>query len=216
MLVGVTGLPIFRARRPKIPRTRSGIWRWSVSLPFVLSVVVLSVVGLDAGAVHGADETAPEEQLKSAFLYKFTHYAEWPSDRMGDDGAPVTMCVIGRDSLAEALELAVRGRESRGRPVAVKRLASADAAASCHVLFIGWSESWRISRALGRLANQPILTVGDADGFAHHGGMINLTKRGNRMRFEINRSAVERAGLHLSSQLLKLATLVDDQKAPGA
>ena len=41
--------------------------------------------------------------------------------------------------------------------------------------------------------------------------MINFTRRGSRLGFEINRGAVRRAGLDLSSQLLKLAKLVPDE-----
>jgi hypothetical protein len=59
----------------------------------------------------------------------------------------------------------------------------------------------------------PTLTVGDAEGFAQHGGMINFTRRGARLGFAINRGAVSRAGLSLSSQLLKLAELVPDDGA---
>ncbi len=55
------------------------------------------------------------------------------------------------------------------------------------------------------------LIVGDVAGFARRGGMVNLTKKGNRLRFEINRRAVESAGLRLSSQLLKLANLIEDE-----
>jgi hypothetical protein len=43
--------------------------------------------------------------------------------------------------------------------------------------------------------------------------MINFTRRGARLGFAINRGAVSRAGLSLSSQLLKLAELVPDDGA---
>ena len=68
----------------------------------------------------------------------------------------------------------------------------------------------KIERVLGALGRQSTLTVGDVKGFAQRGGMINLTKEGRRLRFEVNRRAAERTGIHLSSQLLKLADLVDD------
>jgi hypothetical protein len=53
-----------------------------------------------------------------------------------------------------------------------------------------------------------VLTVGDTDGFAQRGGAINFTLQARKVRFEINPAAAEQAGLKMSSQLLKLATLV--------
>ncbi len=177
-----------------------------------LLMLVPWLIALDARAVEG---TASEVSLKSAFLFKFTNFSEWPAEAMGAPGAPIWLCVIGRDGLADVLEEAVRGRTSRERPVLVRRVEGAGATAGCHVLFIGWTEPSKVDPLLATLVNQPVLTVGDEQGFARRGGMINLIERDGRLRFEINRSAVERAGLQLSSQILKLATLVDEKKDRG-
>jgi hypothetical protein len=59
-----------------------------------------------------------------------------------------------------------------------------------------------------RSSARGILTVGDTDGFASQGGAINFTLQARRVRFEINPTAAEQARLKMSSQLLKLATLV--------
>jgi hypothetical protein len=158
-----------------------------------------------------AEHEAPTETtLKSAFLYKFTHFVDWPPEALGKAGDPFAMCVLGRDELTDVLEHAVEGRTARNRPLVVRRIKSVDEVQGCHLLFIGWSQLEKIEQILGALGRQPTLTVGDVKGFAHRGGMINLTKEGRRLSFEINRRAAERAGIHFSSQLLKLANLVGD------
>jgi len=43
--------------------------------------------------------------------------------------------------------------------------------------------------------------------------MIEFVRKENKVRFEVNLSATERAGLTLSSQLLKVATAI--KKDPG-
>jgi hypothetical protein len=171
----------------------------------------LLFVLLCASAAHGQPQ-ASETDLKSAFLFKFVHYAEWPPEALGALGNPIAMCVIGADDLASALEGAVRGRTSHERPVVVRRLTSADEVGGCHVLFVGWPEDARTDQMIERASAQPTLTVGDAEGFARRGGMINFTRQGTRLGFEINRGAVLRAGLDLSSQLLKLAKLVPEER----
>ncbi len=195
-------LRLKRRRRLRIPRKRVG--------RCLCATLALAATWLLAGEARAVPPQATETGVKSAFLYKFTHFAEWPAEALGSDGAPIAMCVLGRDPLAEVLEKAVRGRKARERPLVVRRVEGASGVTGCHVLFIGWSQSAKLDRILGRLARQPTLTVGDAAGFAHRGGMINLTKQGNRVRLEINRRAAERAGIQLSSQLLKLADLVGE------
>jgi hypothetical protein len=47
--------------------------------------------------------------------------------------------------------------------------------------------------------------VGEADDFLEQGGMINFLLVGKNVRFDINRAAVERAGLKISSKLMAVA-----------
>jgi hypothetical protein len=164
---------------------------------------------LCASAAHGQKQ-ASEVSLKSAFLYKFIYYAEWPEQALGAVADPIAICVIGQDAFAEVLEGAVHGRTSHEHPVVVRRLDGSTEVSGCHVLFVGSLESARMEQIIARVSAQPTLTIGDAEGFARRGGMINFTRRGARLGFEINRGAVRRAGLNLSSQLLKLAELVPD------
>ena len=49
---------------------------------------------------------------------------------------------------------------------------------------------------------------GDAGSFSEAGGMVIFTVADEKVRFEINAAAAERAGLKVSAQLLKLATMV--------
>jgi hypothetical protein len=151
--------------------------------------------------------------LKSAFLFKFIHYADWPPEALGEAGNPIALCVIGHDGVAQVLEDAVRDRTSHERPITVRRLASSEEADGCHVLFVGSSDGSQIDRILARVGSQPTLTVGDAEGFARRGGIINFIRNGSRLGFEINRAAAQRARLQLSSQLLQLSKLVPE--APG-
>ena len=55
------------------------------------------------------------------------------------------------------------------------------------------------------------LTVGETEGFAARGGVINLTVEENKVHFEINQVAADRAGLKISSKLLSIAKIVKEQ-----
>jgi hypothetical protein len=70
------------------------------------------------------------------------------------------------------------------------------------------SEDRELARDLEALHGAPILTVSDIPDFVSRGGMIQFVLIDNRVRFEINVSNAERAGLTVSSQLLKVAVSV--------
>jgi hypothetical protein len=97
-----------------------------------------------------------------------------------------------------------------GHPIEVRILRGTDGLSACNMVFIPITEKDQTDNMLGRLRGSSTLTVGETAGFAARGGMINLTLEENRLRFEINQLAAERAGLKISSKLLSLAKLVAD------
>ena len=61
-----------------------------------------------------------------------------------------------------------------------------------------------------RCGGVPILTVGEGARFLQQGGLISFVLEDNRVRFDVNKSAVDRAGLTVSSKLLRVARNVED------
>lgn len=78
----------------------------------------------------------------------------------------------------------------------------------CSVLFISASDSGNLSQILEGIKGAPVLTVGDTEGYAGRGVVVNFFLEDNKVRFEINVEASRLAGLTISSQLLKLARIV--------
>jgi hypothetical protein len=52
------------------------------------------------------------------------------------------------------------------------------------------------------------LTVGESSGFVDQGGIIGLTTENDRVRFEVNLAAAERAHLKISARVMALAASV--------
>ncbi len=53
--------------------------------------------------------------------------------------------------------------------------------------------------------------MGESEGFAERGGIINLTVEKNKVHFEVNQVAAESAGLEISARLLSIAKIVKNQ-----
>jgi hypothetical protein len=146
-------------------------------------------------------EQLSEYSVKAVFLYNFIKFTHWPESR---ESALFELCVMGADPFGEALS-PIEGKQAYGRALHIKRNTSLEDAKTCHVLFINEPDQSRLGALLRRLEKAPVLTVGDTDGFAEAGGMIGLLMDDSRVQFQVNLKAVDKAGISISSQLLKLA-----------
>lgn len=149
-----------------------------------------------------------EAEVKAVFLLNFTRFVEWPPDSFPGPGDPIVIGVLGADPFGKLLDEAVRGERVNGRPIVVRRFKNAQELEPCQVLYISSSEKERVPGILELLRDSKTLTVGESDRFASQGGAIRLMTEKNRVRFEINKGAADRAGLRISSQLLRLGRVV--------
>ena len=146
--------------------------------------------------------------VKLAFLYNFTKFVEWPPESYRDPNAPLLICVVGHDPFSQVLEDELRTRNVGGHPVEIMTLKPNDKLSQCQIVFVPATEKQRAERIVSGLKGSSALTVGETDGFAVQGGIINLTVEANQVHFEVNRLAAERAGLKISSRLLSIAKIV--------
>jgi hypothetical protein len=156
-----------------------------------------------AAPAFAASPVTQEYRLKAAFLYRFPQFVEWPA-RALDGRATVDLCVVAPNPFGAVLDELVEGETLGGRVLRVRQLDGGAQAPSCHVVFLPGDAAVR-RIVLRQVATVPVLTVSDSPQFLNEGGIIQLSVVDNRVRFEINASAADRAGLRLSSQLLRLA-----------
>lgn len=151
---------------------------------------------------------ATEYEVKSAYLLNFGKFVKWPAAALPPELEKFSICVLGDDPFGQVLNATVRDEKIGGKPVVARHINRVQDANGCQVLFISSSEESRARKVLKSLDKSGILTVSDMPGFLDRAGMIQFTMSGNRVRFEVNLDAVQEAGLTLSSELLKVASLV--------
>jgi hypothetical protein len=149
--------------------------------------------------------TGSEYEQKAEFICNFAKFVRWPGDE--GEARPLQICILGKDPFGPALRM-VADRTVRGRAVSFRVCPDIRGTENCHIVFVSASEKERVTAILTAFRPRPVLTVGDRPGFAVNGGMINLVHTGEQLRFEINTDAALQSGLHISSQLLKLARIV--------
>jgi hypothetical protein len=174
---------------------RPGLW---------VLVAALACASLGAGAVTGESLEYP---VKAAFLVNFAKFVDWPSGRFPADGRPIVIGVIGSPEMAEALRQ-VAGREPvRGHPLEIRAVTS-PAAFDGQILYAGAGARPEEVAALG--GRKGLLLVGELPPAAA-GTIIRFYLMDRTVRFEVSLAQARRAGLTLSSRLLKVARVVDQE-----
>jgi hypothetical protein len=179
---------------------------------FFHCTLALVITWISAAAPSLLAQSGPtESEVKSAYLYNFGKFVEWPA-RAANVEEFFTVCVLGDDAFGSTLQTTVGHESINGKNVLAKRVAKAQDAVGCRILFISSSQQGHLKEILAELGNTSVLTVSDMPDFTRRGGMIQFVVESNRVRFEVNLTSAERAGLILSSQLLKVA--IDVKRSP--
>jgi len=179
----------------------------------LVPALLLLLVCSSARRVEAQDVT--EVTLKGAFLFNFARFTEWPADALQPDTA-VSACVLGDRAVADAFAKTVKGKQLAGRAIAVTTIAANESIPPCHLLYLSGVAEARIAEIVSTLRDTPVLTVSDSDTFTKRGGIVQIFVESGKMKFRINSRSARRARLQLSSRLLALAEVVDEDVASVA
>lgn len=161
-----------------------------------------------------ADGTAVSEYaVKSALLLKLSRFVYFPREL---EGQQRQLCVLGQNPFGNTLEQ-LNQASSPADQLRLRFLASAQQARDCHFVFISQSERRRLSATLKQLEELTLVTISDIRGFARNGGMLELSLASDsdtQLNIFINRQAARQQGIGFNAQLLRLATLVNEQAEP--
>lgn len=189
--------------------------RSSISLLTALAILWPSLSRLGLGScfafallggpqlLHAQPAPSAEYDLKAAFLLNFAQFVRWPNSNTREK--QIVFGILGDDPFGTSLDTMLDGRTINELPIQVRRIKRGEPISGVDVLFISSSEAEQLDSILDELQTRPTLTVSDIERFAKRGGMIGFVLRDGRVRFQINQSKAEAAGLTLSAKLLKLA-----------
>jgi hypothetical protein len=190
---------------------------------------VLASLLTGPGAGRGQELRSGElgsSELEAAFLLNFLRFTAWPDDSFSAPEDPLVVTLIGADAIALDLSLLCVGerRGAEGRSVVVHyrngidprgrgpgrpgRPATSSDLRRSHMIFVGRAEARQTGWILDQVTGYPVLTVSDDTGFVSEGGMLALVIRGGRMTFDADPEQIDRAGLTVSSKVLRLAHVV--------
>lgn len=188
------------------------IKRYRPNAMFAATLLALClIVGVSQTWAQGrpTSDRVKEFQVKALFLYNFANFVEWPSEAFDSQMAPLKMCLFGAVPFGNFLDV-VNGVKIRQRMLDVIRTTDEDdIRQGCHILFVGIDRTDRLQEFFSNLNHLFVLSVGNTEGFAENGGVINIFRTSDQQKFEINLTRAIENGLFISSDLLSLARIIN-------
>ena len=149
------------------------------------------------------NDSASESTVKALFLYNFTKHIEWPASVM--NSSRFLIGTYGENDVKDKLNTVMKGRRIFDKPVEIRQVTGIDDIAGLHILYIGKSQSASIDKIVQQFGDKGILIITEEKSSGAKGSGINLLRKGENLRFEINEPALKKAGLKVSNQLIGLA-----------
>jgi hypothetical protein len=169
----------------------------------LLRYVVVTALLLASIASAGDISVERADPLRAAYLFNFLKFVELP--HVANDS--IRVCFIGAAGVRDSLAASTVDKRIGTRAIVTAELPVYGVWSGCDVVYLDAAED--VSTALTYAAGNDALTVSEASHFTEHGGIIHLFTEDNRLRFEINVGHARRAGLKISSDLLRLASHVE-------
>lgn len=178
-----------------------------LNIPSFFSRLMLALLFACAVTSRADAESGSEAAVKTAFLYNFFKFIEWPKTAANQDA--YRLCTTNDDQLGDSLLVLTR-KTVNNKPLLIGRNINGEDLKNCHMVFIRASEN--TVKTIRDLKGLPIVTISDEPGFIDQGGTIGLIQDDNRLSFEINLDAANANGVRISAQLLRLARHVNTSK----
>jgi YfiR/HmsC-like len=170
--------------------------------------VYLILLCLSAGTLKAQTPQEQEANLKAVFIYNFINYIDWET---GNDNNDFVIGIVGSSAVTKPLIEISQDKTAKNKKIIVKVFNSPQEISNCQILFIPQNLPFSLHSILEK-TDKGILTISEEKGYAEQGTAFNFIMRDDKLKFEANLKAIDMAGLKASSQLLKLAKIVGQEK----
>ena len=164
------------------------------------------LLALSGMATFAMAQTPDQEStLKAVFIYNFTRYIDWGNDTDNND---FVIGIIGTTPVENALAEIAKTSTVKNKKIVLKHFTKAEEIDYCQIIFISKNALLPLTEILAK-TGKGTLTISEQAGFASQGTAFNFFPANDKIKFEANLKSIYSAGLKASSQLLKLATIID-------
>ncbi|MCF8259438.1 MAG: YfiR family protein [Melioribacteraceae bacterium] len=154
-----------------------------------------------------SQEGNTEANVKAVLVYKFTKFLHWPENA---DRDTFKIGVLGDAEIASALKIITHEQLIKKKPAKIEELNPSTPLKSYNIIFLSQKSTMDIKNVLQKIQGEPVLLIGDKEGFGEKGAGINLIKQDGKIKFEINLSSLRENGIESNTQFINLASVLYD------
>ena len=170
--------------------------------------LLLLLCPFSVNTVHGTTAELSHAEALSYFLLNCAYFSKWQGDNDPQVSKVLRIGVLGRDTLGETLDVVSERAQSswfaNGR-ILIERSYNPMALKNSHIVFVSDSESDKLGSILAAFQDEPVLLVSEIQGFARHGGTIEVRIQ-EHLRFILNLDELKRIHVDISSRMKQRAS----------
>jgi len=159
------------------------------------------------------------EQVKAAFIVNIARFVTWPEDEGLLQPGRHLLCLYRGTFFDDAMN-PLQDAKLSGQRLQVIEIQRMDQSDACTILFLSNDELASFQGELPMDWQRPLLTILDrtdkveTDGLSRRGVMVSMVRDGTRIALEVDLAQTRKAGLAMSSHLLKLVRIVGAEAKP--
>lgn len=166
-------------------------------------MLIRPLLALGLGMLAVLAMAVDEVTVKTAYLYNFAKYVQWPDEPR----AILRLCVMGEDNLGNSLDGLI-GKPVRHMQINVRRAVSVHDLPQCDLLFVPAANAQALEQVQQIVKHYPILVVTESTDSLPKGAVVALIQSDNRILFEVDLASARLLGLQVSGKMLQLARKV--------
>lgn len=164
--------------------------------------VLFALVFFTSGAF--AQERSIED-IHSMMVFNFIKYVQWPN---ADQSGEFIIGVVGNDEVYKKLSAWYAGKPNGSKTYVIKKFVSAADITECQVVYLDKSKSGEFDAVNQKVKGKSTLVVTNKSGLGAKGSCINFKTVDDKLKFELNKSAIEASNLKVSGSLTSMAILI--------
>jgi hypothetical protein len=138
-------------------------------------------------------------------MYNFTKYLEWPDEKQKGD---FIIAVFGRSGITQELNIIAGKKKVGTQTIIIKEINSTSGITDCHIIYVPENQSAKIYDVKSKCSQKGTVLITDKPGLAKTVSDINYVIVNGKQSFEINKSNLDKKGIHVNSTLLSLGIVV--------
>lgn len=176
-----------------------------------IALVVALVFSCGTPQTTYANTTSPEYAVKAAYIFNILRFVEWPDDSSSINKNEINVCMLGENNFG-AYITPIEEKKIEGRSLHIANKHGLQQTLDCQLVFIGNTNSYPPDEVSKILGDKKIIVVGDDLDFVKNGGMFSFYIENKKVRLALNKNALEKSGLKVSSLLLEVCMIFGDSK----